>query len=290
MASIPPRTGPPQARVDKLVKHITQQDADYSNIHFHRTVYSYVKDKIVPTASSSACPPLPVIVYAIRNILEPTCLPALVPRLLQLLAHLEAIRTDSANKIRTILDLDASSSDSGAHNTPSLSKEDREVLETLVRPSRLQAQRTIFRKLIHGCCMLHIHHLWRTFDPNRDPPLTAAIIDYFPAFLTRDPDPDLRASCARALAERPWHHALSPAELEENRAVGVQAAEFMVGAARYVEDPHGYCEEHALDPGASFDELFPPPDPETISATIMRFVEKVELAYDTLQSILDDSE
>ncbi|KAI9064583.1 hypothetical protein FKP32DRAFT_1675540, partial [Trametes sanguinea] len=84
----------------------------------------------------------------------PTCLAALVPRLLQLLAHLEAIRTDTAAKIRTVLELDAQATDGAARAGPSLSKEDREVLEALARPSRLLAQRTIFRKIIHGCCML----------------------------------------------------------------------------------------------------------------------------------------
>ncbi|CDO76944.1 hypothetical protein BN946_scf184709.g6 [Trametes cinnabarina] len=184
--------------------------------------------------------------------------------------------------------LDTEGAASKKPHVPLLSEDERDALEALVRPSRLLAQRTIYRKVIHGCCMLHIHHLWRTFDAREDRPLTDYLIEYFPAFFTRDPD--LLGDCARALRDCPWHYKLTDDELDENRAVGAQAARFVSAAGRYTEDPQAYCEQNGYDPDASFDDLFPPPDPGSISAAIMHFVEKVQLAHDGLQSMLDDHE
>ncbi|KAI8974022.1 hypothetical protein BD414DRAFT_498897 [Trametes punicea] len=271
------------AIIAALSRHLSKNDIDYGDATFHRNVYSYVKNKVIPVVPSSACPPLPVIVYAIRNILEPSLLLPLIPHLLQLLVHLEILRTDAVSKMREMLRRDSKRSSRGSL----LTQDEREAVEALVKPSRLVAQRTIFRKVVHGCCVLHIHHLWRTYDAEKDPPLTTYLIDYFPAFFERDPD--IRAQCVKALEDCPWHYNLTEEELEENRHVGAQAAEFMLGAAQYVEDPKQYCMNHGHHVDASFDDIFPPPDKDSISAAIMRFIEMVQLAYDTLQPMLDET-
>lgn len=102
-----------------------------------------------------ACPPLPVIVYAIRNILllSPPSL-NFIPSLLRLLAHLESVRTYTVEKLRDILRLDevlASQEDCAVRT---LADEDRQALETLTKPGRIAAQRTVYRKIVDSCCLL----------------------------------------------------------------------------------------------------------------------------------------
>ncbi|KAI0759965.1 hypothetical protein BD413DRAFT_617468 [Trametes elegans] len=276
----------PKSYADALSTRLSN-NVDYSDDKFHRNVFTHIKDKITPTASVESCPPLPVIVYAIRNILEPEPVLALLPQLLRLLAHLESVRAHTVVRIEEVLRLNQQLSAQDNADARPLDTDAREALQALTKPSRLAAQRTVYRKVVHGCCLLHIHHLWRTYDPGRDPPLTAALLGYFPAFLAQDPDN--HADCVRALAQHPWHHAATPDELAENRRVGAQAAEFMLNAAQYTEAPREYCDERGYDADAPFDVLFPPPDVRSIAGAIMRFVDMVRLPTDTLQSIFQDS-
>ncbi|KAH9889549.1 hypothetical protein C8Q73DRAFT_708047 [Cubamyces lactineus] len=272
---MPPNTSPAIAALISTVS----REVDYANRKTHKAIYDQIKDHVLPTTSSESCPPLPIAVYAIRNLLEPTVVLSLIPELLALLVHLEVLRTHAVDQARQLLHPTGGANPS----VNTLDTEDREALEALIKPSRISAQRIIFRKIVHACCLLHIHHLWRAYDADNNPPLTNYLIDYFPAFFTRDPD--IRDACATALRERPWHYNISDDELDGNREAGAQAAEFMVNAAQYTDDPHRYCEEHGHDIDATFDDLFPAPDTEPIRATIMRFCEKVQTACELVQSV-----
>ncbi|KAJ8481671.1 hypothetical protein ONZ51_g5838 [Trametes cubensis] len=235
----------PSPSISALINTVSG-DLDYTNRKTHQAIYDRIKGHVLPTVSPDDCPPLPLMIYAIRNILEPTLVLSLIPELLKLLAHLEVLRAHAVSLANQLLQSTGDTDSSGQ----SLDTEDREALVALTKPSRVSAQRTIFRKIIHACCLLHIHNLWRAYDAENDPPLTNHLIDYFPAFFARDPD--IRDACATALKERPWHYKITDDELEDNREAGAQAAEFMVNAAQYTDDPHRYCEEHGYDsPGTS---------------------------------------
>ncbi|KAI0325318.1 hypothetical protein GY45DRAFT_1330460 [Cubamyces sp. BRFM 1775] len=272
---MPPKTS---AAIASLVSTVSG-DIHYANRNIHRAIYDRIKGNVIPSAPLDGCPPLPLIIYAIRNILEPTPVLSLIPELLRLLVHLEILRTHTVDLAYQLLQ-STGNSDSPGH---SLDTEDCEALEALTKPSRVSAQRLIFRKIIHACCLLHIHHLWRTYDTESNPPLTNYLIDYFPAFFARDPD--IRDACATALKERPWHYNITDDELEGNREAGAQTAEFMVNAAQYTDDPRKYCEEHGHATDVTFDDLFPAPDAEHIRATILRFCEKVQTACELVQSV-----
>ncbi|KAI0645322.1 hypothetical protein C8Q79DRAFT_971061 [Trametes meyenii] len=242
---------------------------DYADIEFHRQIYDLMKSCILPTVSSPACPPLPVLVYATRSILEPTLVFAQLPSLLRLLVHLEILRNHAANAIHSILRRDAHSpSNHNGKDNAVLSHEERETLEKRTKLSRLHAQRKVYRKIIDGCCLLHIHHVWRTYDETKDLPLTDHLIAYFPVFFTRDPE--LRPSCEAALVQHPWHHDITKEELTENSLVGAQATQFVLDAAQYAEDPRQYCVDHQRDLDTPFNDLFPPPDVDKLSEAIMR--------------------
>ncbi|OJT02231.1 hypothetical protein TRAPUB_7258 [Trametes pubescens] len=292
--------------VSVLVGHLPRNGGEYANYNLHKAIFTHVEKKVAPAAPSAACPPLSVIVYAIQNILTitPPSL-GLLPSLLQLLVHLEIVRLDLIAKLTDVLrqhDHHASQND---HPVRLLPDADRRALEGLTKPSRVAAQRTVYRELIDSCCLLHIHHLWRTDDPDRSAPITTPLIDYFPSFFARDPA--TRAQCAAALNARPWHHGITPDELAKNARVGAQAAEFMVRAAQYAADPVGYATEHGyalpLPPGgrvleltdpdrfapdAEFDDVFPPPDLDKIAQAVQRFIGMVQPAHDALRLILAD--
>ncbi len=90
--------------------------------------------------------------------------------------------------------------------------------------------------------MQHIHHLWRIYDPETDAPLTTALINYFPTFVMRDPD--MREQCRASLKTHPWHYGLTDEERAANSETGQRAAEFIVGASQYLEDPAAYCSDN----------------------------------------------
>ncbi|KAI0665700.1 hypothetical protein C8Q78DRAFT_985946 [Trametes maxima] len=201
-----------------------------------------IKRRVLPSVASSACPPLPVLVYATKSILEPTLVLAQIPSLLRLLVHLEILRNRAANTIHHVLLQSVQPSNHKSQGRVVLDDTERETLEKRTKASRLLAQRKVYRKIIDGCCLLHIHHLWRTYDESKDPPLTDHLIAYFPAFFTRDPD--LRPNCEAALKQLPWHHDITEQELAENSLVGAQAAQFVLDAAQYAENPQQYCADH----------------------------------------------
>ncbi|KAI0364142.1 hypothetical protein BV20DRAFT_1057457 [Pilatotrama ljubarskyi] len=262
-------------------------EVDYADRAFHRALFTHIEKKVVPTVPPDASPPLPILVYAIRNILRPQPILSLIPRLLHLLAHLEILRSQTLTHIQNILHRHRQYASKPHDAIRLLDHEERDALQSILDPPRLKAQRTVYREVIHGCCLLHIHHLWRTYDPAKDPPLTTLLIDYFPAFFQRDPD--IRPQCQTALKVRPWHYAITEQELNENRRVGQQAAQFMLDAAQYVDDPAKYCADHGHDATALFDDLFPAPDVRKIVDAIELFIETVQLACDTVQSVLEDN-
>ncbi|KAI0827838.1 hypothetical protein BC628DRAFT_1365718 [Trametes gibbosa] len=250
----------------------------YDGYALHKNIYSHIEREVLPVVSPDACPPLSVMAYAIKNILciQPPAL-QLLPALLDLLVHVEIIRTHTVQNLRDLASADQNK---------------RDKLDLLLKPSRLAAQRTVYRKIIDSCCLLHIHHLWRTFDPEKDPPLTTYLIDYFPAFFQVEADPAIRAECAAALTQRPWHHDITEGELEENRRIGAQAVQFVVDAARYADNPEAYCMAHGSSQDTtgrdSFEDLFPPPDFGNIAAVTARFVGRAQLLCETWQSMVAD--
>ncbi len=214
----------------------------------------HIEKNIKPQALSSECPSLPVLVYAIRNILQPSFILQEIPALLRLIVHLETLRQRTVSTMERII------CDANKPDLPlSLNTEDHRALVQLTGAKRLAAQRTVYRKIINGCSLLvrrllcpkfcvltlyvqHIHHLWRIYDPETDKPLTDALIDYFPTFVMRDPD--MRDRCRASLKAHPWHYGLTEEERAGNRETGQRAAEFLVGAAQYLEDPAAYCSDN----------------------------------------------
>ncbi|RDX41408.1 hypothetical protein OH76DRAFT_1475813 [Lentinus brumalis] len=266
------------AHLSTLLELIAFDDGPYDEAKF-RAVYNHVEDTIKPDAPSSACPPLPVLVYAIRHILEPSFILQEIPPLLRLIVHLELIRQRTVSTMQRML------RDADDPDVPlSLSTEDHHVLAQLTGAKRLAAQRTVYRKIVNGCSLLHIHHLWRIYDPETDAPLTTALINYFPAFVMRDPD--MRDRCRASLKTHPWHYGLTDEERAANRETGQRAAEFIVGASQYLEDPAAYCSDNEFAPDTPFDEMFPPPDAAQIGEAVMRYIKMVKTAADALEGVL----
>ncbi|KAL1941368.1 hypothetical protein VTO73DRAFT_7185 [Trametes versicolor] len=260
--------------VPVLLKHLPKNEDEYDSYSLHKAIFS---QSLLPSIEPSLNPSQRMSKRVSHRQRLPTHPPSLdlLPSLLQLLVHLETVRLDLINKLSAIL-----------RRHKHLADIHRKSLESLTKLSRTAAQRTVYRNIIDSVCLLHIHHLWRTYDPARSAPLTSALIAYFPAFFARDPD--TRAACAAALTERPWHHGIAPDELERNARVGAQAAEFMVHAAQYTADPVAYAAEHGFERDAEFDDVFPPPDLDKIAEAVQRFIGMVQPAHDELRSILGD--
>ena len=92
--------------------------------------------------SSTACPPLPVTVHAILDIIRPTFLPARMPALLHLIAHLETTRLYLCKTLRIITD--PSNPDSEL-----LSSAEKERLGLVCMPSALQSHRKTYRSVVN---------------------------------------------------------------------------------------------------------------------------------------------
>ena len=156
----------PSPSISALINTVSG-DLDYTNRKTHQAIYGQeltptelqcahcspldrIKGHVLPTVSPDDCPPLPLMIYAIRNILEPTLVLSLIPELLKLLVHLEVLRTHTVSLANELLQPTGDTDPSGQ----SLDTDDREALVALTKPSRVSSQRTIFRKIIHACCLL----------------------------------------------------------------------------------------------------------------------------------------
>ena len=153
--------------VASLIDFVALHDDKYGDQDFHRVVYSsyqhdgrnsktltlsfvaHIADQVLTVVSSTACPPLPILVYAIRNILEPSFIRQEIPNLLRLIVHLELLRQDIVRTMQRIL------RDADNPALPiSLDPERRRALDQLTAAKRLAAQRTVYRKIVNGCCLL----------------------------------------------------------------------------------------------------------------------------------------
>ena len=282
-------------------------------------IADYISKQIRPSVSSNSCPPLQVIIYAIRSILNPTFVFQEIPNLLKLLVHLEVVRQAQVRTMRTLL-----------HKQKELllPLDTIDRLERRTKESVLEAHRGLYRNNIHGCCLLvcvafcflsplrhssgvrstqqHIHYLWRNYDPDVDRPLHDVLVTYFPALAKRDPD--LRDKCDEALETCPWNHDLSEDELVVNADWGREAVQFMVGAALYEDDPEGYCQQRGSVPSrfvfpftslliaiprrrrkntTTLEELFPPPNSQEIAEGIERSIATVSKSAGVLDAILE---
>ncbi|KAI0752982.1 hypothetical protein C8Q80DRAFT_1149484 [Daedaleopsis nitida] len=259
----------------------SMDDDDYGDHKIHASVYECLKYDVFPSSLPTSCPPLPLVVYAIRNIIQPSFLLQEIPSLLRLLVHLEIIRKRLLGTVDSLL----CSPDLSAALLLNVDAADK--LKRIGQPIVRDAQRTVYRQIIHACCLLHVRHVWRNFNPEIHPPLPQLLVDYFPAFAERETD--LRQSCMDARKNLPWHHDTTQDELDANREQGTIAARFVYNAGRYGEDPESYCRDHGVDMNSSFDDLFPPPDTENVVKTIMRFIKMVITPQGILDRILEEA-
>ncbi|KAI0629086.1 hypothetical protein C8Q77DRAFT_1144916 [Trametes polyzona] len=266
---------------------LPQMRPEFENYRLHKDIYTWLENQNGKAVDlDAACPPLAVITYATRNIifLDPPNLD-LLPSLLRLVVHLEIVRLDTTNRILDILRLCQLKAPSTSTRHPILREERHAALEKLTKPSRVAVHRKVYREIIHGCCLLHIHHLWRTHRSDTESTVISYAVDYFPAFFKDDPD--YRDACARALRVRPWHYGVTDVELADNRRVGKQAATFMLNASSFAQDPEEYCVAHGYDPSSTFEDLFPACDFHSIADAIERFIGMVHQERNALQSVLD---
>ncbi|KAM5531104.1 hypothetical protein V8D89_015218 [Ganoderma adspersum] len=280
-----------------LSRRLSRPNLDMSDQAFHLDIYNAAAHIARRHPNPSTAPPLPVLLYAIRNILEPSFLLVQIQDLLDLIVHLEIFRINTVEKVQHILRRDQSFRPNNSPSVRLLSDQHRSILHSFTSTSQLTAARIIYRKIIHGCCLLsahfipkHIHYLWANFDPH-DPDAPSPLrylIDYFPAFAQHDKA--AHDGSKAALASYSWHYNLSQDELRENDKVGQEAAQFLVAASQYLDDPDNYCLQNGFRVGESFDAIFPPPSQEETVVAITKYMRAVTQVADALKAILDDSE
>ncbi|PIL30987.1 hypothetical protein GSI_05680 [Ganoderma sinense ZZ0214-1] len=273
-----------------LSRRLSRPDLNMSDRASHLDIYNTAVRVAQRRPNPSTAPPLPLLLYAIRNILEPSFLLLQTPELLDLIVHLEIFRLNAADKVQHILRRDQSFRRNNSPPVRLLSDQDRSILRSFISTSQLTATRIIYRKIIHGCCLLHIHHLWANYDPRHPdaPSPLNYLVDYFPAFAQHDPA--ARNSCQTAFATCSWHYNLSQDELHDNDKVGQEAAQFLVAASQYLDDPDDYCLQKGFQIGESFDTIFPPPSQEETVAAIAKYMRAVTQVAGAIEAIFDDFE
>ncbi|KAI1787823.1 hypothetical protein LXA43DRAFT_1064075 [Ganoderma leucocontextum] len=271
-----------------LSRRLSPPDGDMSDPDFHLDIFYTARHIADHHPNPSTAPPLPVLLYAIRNILQPSLLLDQIPELLALVVHLEIFRTNTIENIHRLLQRDKSFPRNNSPSVRLLSHQHRALLHSLASPKQLSATRTIYRKIIHGSCLLHIHHLWSNYDPQlpNSPSPLEYLIDYFPAFAQRDQA--AANQCQAALINWPWHYNLSQDELRENDKKGQEAANFLVAASQYLDDPDRYCLEKGFQVRQSFDTILPPPSQDDTVHAITKYMTAVSQAAAALEAILDD--
>ncbi|TBU23852.1 hypothetical protein BD311DRAFT_767672 [Dichomitus squalens] len=272
--------------IQRISNAVSAPAFDIADGTLRRHVYNDIKDNVLPLVPSTATPPLPVLVYAVHNIIQPSFVLGQIPDLLSLLAHIEVFRLNTIEKINRILRRDKTLRRDRSPSVRLLADHDRDDLERIVSPSRVQAARKVYRQIVHGCSLLHIHHIWRT-SPGGPSPLHY-LIQYFPYFVQRDQD--AAPQCTAALSTYPWHYNLSRPEQRENEEIGEVAANFILGASQYLDDKEGYCRENGYDADEPFEAIFPPPRQDANVNAIDKYMSVVTGAADTLQAILEDAE
>ncbi|KAI0918620.1 hypothetical protein AcV5_002560 [Taiwanofungus camphoratus] len=205
-------------------------------IHCHFLSIDFLTNIIIPAVPNNSCPPFPVLIYAIRNIIEPTFLVAQIPDLLVLIAHANIIRKHAISKARKILSWNDHYKRHPQRDIRTLAEKDRQLLETFTLESdKLQK---MYRKIVNGCFQIDIYHLF--FSP-QSYDLWPRLQMYFPGQFDDDPDSEKRdAHIIETRAKHLFHYDMTDEEQQGSRVIGVYCAQFVRDASKFMQDPEAF--------------------------------------------------
>ncbi|OCH90187.1 hypothetical protein OBBRIDRAFT_793572 [Obba rivulosa] len=254
---------------------------DYSDDEFHRHLYSFLENNVLPAAPPNKCPPLSLLAYSARNILQPTFVIEQIPDLLVLIANIDVWRTKAVQKTANILKWNRIYEGSPSEGVHTLSEEQRMYLEVLVRPKKVSALRRMYREIVHACAKFDIHHALDT-----DGPVMDLLYMYFPDVLVQVQEDRQE----RTQEEYLFHYGLTKEERDEDRNLAVECLKLVRDVGLWKRDREAYCSTIGVPVESSFIALFPRQITENVIATSAEYyMSQVERLFQALDGIFGES-
>jgi len=257
----------------------------HSELESHKLIYSYIEDHVLSDPPSKrTVPPLDVIIYAVRNILYPTFLHSDIPALLSLFSIVEQYRLRAVELARNASVWSNYYKASKEDLKDGLTRDEEKVLNRLMKESRIQAQRHVYRTLILQCCQLDIYHLWH----GQYPCIPFRLRDYF--------YDETRQGASQTL--KLFRRDLSDKEQEDLHATGQACLKLFQDVSTWLADraaafrARELSEDDALEESElfsyrqDFTSAFPNPVQETaLMASIEWYLDKVQTDINAMKII-----
>ncbi|KAI5117196.1 hypothetical protein M0805_004966 [Coniferiporia weirii] len=292
-----------------------------ADIHAKEALYTHIATRVLPQldkdgTADTECPPLHLLVYAVKDIAQPRLLQDDVPTLLALLAQVEHVRERAVrgaadalvlNERYTAAAIASSSSplNKGKGKIPSLGlnlknkvqpkvrlleKPEKKALKKIVNGA-LEARFVYVEGIFLNLCRLHIHSLWTSPQAYT---LSKTMGTFFPSLGV--------SSGTDGLADAHWtstlYHGFTRAERARVHDVGRAVKAFLDTASAWDLDretflrKRGFSEEEVFGDGEfmsytqSFVARFPPPIEENaVVQMLLSYLDLVEGIVATLESL-----
>ncbi|CCM04623.1 uncharacterized protein FIBRA_06807 [Fibroporia radiculosa] len=270
-----------------ILSRTISSGVDFSDYQLRKDLYDHIKTIVHQLRSDAnvTCPPLVVIYYAIRNILEPTLLKNQILDLLTLLAHVNVARKHTISATKNVLNWNTVYKTWPKENVRTLSRADQELLEGFVYES--VGLQSTYRDVVHACFKLDIYHTFVSGASNEA--WLNLLKIYFPHQFEGFCAQAVKQGAAEISASCLFHYDLSEEEHKSNDDVGMQCALFASNASCYLESPAEYCKQLGVSPESTFEELFPRPSEDALRVLVYLYLAKVEEIVNTLESMFGNN-
>ncbi|KZT73230.1 hypothetical protein DAEQUDRAFT_703544 [Daedalea quercina L-15889] len=264
--------------ISLLSRSLTVKTVDYRDETLRKDVFDHISTTILPHVPAQDCPPLPVLAYAIRTITKPDFLPNEIPELLTLLGHVNIARKMAVQSATSALKWNK-------HFSPKIPPIEERRLGRVTQCADDEQQ--LYRHIVNTCYEVDIK---RTFLHGSSEMFWLKMQTYFPGqfsdqFSDQSDDPNVLAAAAATTKTHTYHHDLLEEELYDRRVVGLCCAKFACDAARYMEDPAGYCAEVGQSARTSIDVLFPVPDMTELAHSVDEYLDRALKAVALLERL-----
>ncbi|THH06970.1 hypothetical protein EW145_g3712 [Phellinidium pouzarii] len=266
----------------KLVSEIEPHEADSKE-----ALYTHIEQHILPHVDANECPPLSVLVYAAKGIIEPTFLYESIPTLLEILAQIEFTRSLVEKQAKTALALNARYTASSKPGVRILNHAEKKALKKIVKDG---IRLVYLEEIVLQLYRLYIHSLW--ISPKAYI-LSKTMRSFFPSLFVKSGD---------RLADEHWqgliHHDFSKEERERVHDVGEATKVFLSEAREWDLERMAYFKKRGLSEEEIFGDgdfisypqnfraRFPcPVDENMLIDVLLVYMGTVEESVDTLENL-----
>ncbi|KAL6310513.1 hypothetical protein BKA93DRAFT_20300 [Sparassis latifolia] len=208
--------------------------------------------------------------------MEPSFVESQTMDLINLLAHVNVIRTFAVDKAQIVLQWNRVYTHTVTSEVRTLSLNDCDLLHSLIVEHEEVGR--IYGKIMNACFRHDIYYLLLSGDASQTKSrLNLYFPGQFPQFASRTPPDD-------AAIQHLHQHDLASEDHQVTRMTGMHCAKLVNDATRFMRDPKKFCAELGV-PLGSFSAMFPPPDESVLIDSVRWYLQRVDQLVSALTQL-----